>query len=362
MKQILCLSMEPWSGSPGRTQQLICRIKDAQILYFSPAAGRLDRSFRQKGRRVRPNIAVFTLPPLLLPTEERFGRLFRMGQHRLSRFVAGQAARARFQEPLLWVTSPLHVHLLDHLDYGGLVYDCGREWDELPPAWEGALAQAADVVFAASSQLAERLAPCSSNIALLPNGVNHPMFCREGLPVPPELRGLRGPVLGYTGALWRDLDVTPVIRAALERPDWYFVFVGRDEGSPFRADLEELPNVLLLGRRPPVELPDYLGRFDVCLHLLRRRDDDSDIIPPRFYEYLSTGKPIVSMLFEDQVEPFPDVIYNAHTPQEFSRLCGRALEEQGDWARRRRLDYGAAGAWSRRADQVARILESIGLY
>ena len=79
MKQILCLSMEPWSGSPGRTQQLICRIKDAQILYFSPAAGRLDRSFRQKGRRVRPNIAVFTLPPLLLPTEERFGRLFRMG-------------------------------------------------------------------------------------------------------------------------------------------------------------------------------------------------------------------------------------------------------------------------------------------
>ena len=68
------------------------------------------------------------------------------------------------------------------------------------------------------------------------------------------------------------------------------------------------------------------------------------------------------MLFADQVEPFPDVIYNAHPPQEFSRLCGRALEEQGDWARQRRQDYGAASAWSRRADQVARILETIGLY
>ena len=67
MKQILCLATEPWSDSPGRTQQLICRIKDAQILYFAPAAGPRDRSFRQKGRRVRPNITVFTLPPLLLP-------------------------------------------------------------------------------------------------------------------------------------------------------------------------------------------------------------------------------------------------------------------------------------------------------
>ena len=143
MKQILCLATEPWSDSPGRTQQLICRIKDAQILYFAPAAGPRDRSFRQKGRRVRPNITVFTLPPLLLPPEERFGGLFRMGQRRLGRFVAEQAARARFREPLLWVTSPLHVHLLDHLDYGSLVYDCPslqqiREYSEaeLDTLWD----------------------------------------------------------------------------------------------------------------------------------------------------------------------------------------------------------------------------------
>ena len=28
MKQILCLSNEPWSSSPGRTQQLISRLRD----------------------------------------------------------------------------------------------------------------------------------------------------------------------------------------------------------------------------------------------------------------------------------------------------------------------------------------------
>ncbi len=359
MKQYICLSNAPWQAVPTRTQQLMTRLKNAQVLFFEPPGEGSGR--RGPGRKMRPGLTVYPLPPVLA-VEERHRYLFRLNQQRLAKFIEKCMDRHRFREPVLWCTSPEHVHLLDRLPCQGVVYDCDRDWSHLPIRWESDLALSADVIFAASQGLADHLAPCNDNIALLPNGVNHPMFCREGLPVPPELRGLRGPVLGYTGALWRDLDVTPVIRAALERPDWYFVFVGRDEGSPFRADLEELPNVLLLGRRPPVELPDYLGRFDVCLHLLRRRDDDSDIIPPRFYEYLSTGKPIVSMLFEDQVEPFPDVVYGAHTSEEFVRLCARALAEAGDWARRRRRDYGAAAAWSERAGEVARILEAIGLY
>ena len=87
-----------------------------------------------------------------------------------------------------------------------------------------------------------------------------------------------------------------------------------DEKNPLFPLLREFPNVAFTGFKPLVDLPDYLGRFDVCLDFLRRRDVGSDIIPCRIYEYLSTGKPIVSMLYEDQVEEFPDVIYGAHTP------------------------------------------------
>ena len=45
VKQILCLSNQPWSTSPGRTQQLISRLRDTQILYFCPASGRTDRAW-----------------------------------------------------------------------------------------------------------------------------------------------------------------------------------------------------------------------------------------------------------------------------------------------------------------------------
>lgn len=186
MKQIVCLSNEAWSHSPGRTQQLITRLKHTQVLFFSPSGSWREIRFRAKGRAVKPNITVYPLPPILLPADERYGPLFRLEQLRLARFIAGRMEEHRFRSPLLWCACPEQVHLLDRLDYDGLIYDCDREWDDLPPAWEGSLASAADVVFAASPELAERLSPCSGNIALLPNGVTYPLFSRIAAPSRPR--------------------------------------------------------------------------------------------------------------------------------------------------------------------------------
>ena len=218
------------------------------------------------------------------------------------------------------------------------------------------------MVFAASPGLVDRLSPCNANIALLPNGVNFPMFSRAGGEVPPELRDVRGPVLGWVGAIDAGLDLAPVEYAAGEHPEWTFVLLGRVRDNPRLGYLEDLGNVRLLGRRPSVEVPDYVGRFDVCLDLRRQDRSFSDIIPRRIYEYLSTGKPIVTYLLPDQVEEFPDVIYGAHSLTEYCRLCERALAEDPTWVGPRRRDYGAAAAWSNRALVVQRILGTIGLF
>ena len=362
MKQILCLAEEPWSSSPGRTQQLISRLREAQILYFSPARGRGDRAFRQKGTKVRPNVTAYTLPPLLLPEEVRYSRLFRADRARLGRFVAEKAARHRFSAPLLWTTSPQHVHLLDCLEYGGLVYDCDREWEGLPPDWEGSLAGAADLVFAASPQLRERLSPCSANIALLPNGVNYPLFSAQtASPRPDPLPGVSGPVLGRAGTLWADLDLSPLLAAALERPDWTFLLLGRAEDNPLLPRLRRLPNVILPGPRPLSQVPDWLYRCDVLVDFLRLDRPYDDVIPSRLYEALSTGKPVVSMLWPDQVEQFPDVVYSAHSDREFIRCCQHAMGEARNFASLRRQAHASAAAWSNRAGQAARILATAGL-
>lgn len=357
MRQILCLASDPWRGAPTRTQQLMTRMKGAQVLYFEPPG----RKFREGGRKVRPGLTVYTLPPVL-EAEERHRFLFRRHYRKLGRFILRQMERQRVREPLLWCTGPEHVHLLEEIPHRGLVYDCDRDWPDLPPLWESDLALAADVIFAASEGLVHHLAPCNDNIALLPNGVSYPMFTRPPAEVPSPLRGLNGPVVGCVGRVWEDLDLAPVLAAAQAMPGCTFIFLGRREDNLMARRLERLPNIRFVGSCPAVEVPDYLARFDVCINLLRRSERGGDIIPSRVYEYLASGKPIVSMFWPEQVEHFPDVIYGAHSPEEFARLCRRALEEGDGWARSRRREHGAAAAWSARAEEVEKILRAIGLY
>lgn len=357
MKQILCLSAQPWSTVPTRTQQLMTRLKDAKILFLDPPS----RNYRKPGRKVRPGLTVYALPPAPEAGEDQ--RLLRfVRDRRLARYILRLMDLHRFREPLLWCTAPEQVHLLDAIPHQGLVYDCFQDWLDTPPEWESDLALAADVVFAASEGLADHLSPCSDNIALLPNGVSYPMFSRGSAECPEPLSRLTGPVLGFTGTIWEDLDLTPVYQAARAMPRCTFVFVGRREYNPLLNRLEALPNVRMVGRQLPVEIPDYLARFDVCLHLLRRSDYGGDVVPARIYEYLASGKPIVAMVYPDHVEHFPDVIYAAHSPGEFVRLCQHALEEREGWPAQRRREHGAAASWSNRAGQVIQILSANGLY
>ena len=362
MKQILCISNQPWSSSPGRTQQLLSRLRDTQILYFSPAAGRNDRSWKENGRKVRPNVTVYTLPPLLLGLGEQYGPLFRAERRRQSTFVHQKAARHRFHSPMLWVTAPEHVHMLDDLSYDGLVYDCDREWDDTPPHWEGTLAHAADIVFTASPTLSERLAPCSANIALLPNGVNYPLFSKQnGPPVRDILPYVSGPVFGWAGTIDSELDLSPVLSAARECPGWTFLLLGRREDNPLLNRLQHQPNVVFAGPCSLNEVPDWLFRCDVLLDLLHQDRSDDGVVSTRIYEYLSTGKPVVSMLWPDQVELFPDVVYGAYSEREFISMCRSALEEAPGFVSQRRQNYGSAASWSNRAGEVLRILSTAGL-
>ena len=358
MKQIVCLSRTPWSSRPTRTQQLMTRLSGADVLFFEPPGPKPDT----KGRKMRPNIMVYQLPRMM----EFAGRTAAVSRHnhrKIASCIERAMARHRFREPLLWCTTPANVYQLDYLAYRGLVYDCQRYWSDLPVDWEGELAAAADVCFAASEGLVDRLAPCNDNVALLPNGVNYPLFCRESLDTPPELTGLEGrPVLGFVGTLCADLNVNPLLLAADAHPEWTLLLVGPVEPSNYLPLLQARKNILILGKRPLVELPDYLARCSLCFHLLRQREEDSDVIPARIYEYLAAGKPVVSMLWKHQPEEFPDVIRPARSAEEFVRQCEAALAEDPAQLLRRRRDYGAAAAWEARAEEVKRILAANTLY
>lgn len=362
LKEIICLANEPWSQTPERTQQLLSRIRDVNILYFVPPHASHDLSWKKSGRKVKPNIIVYALPPNLI-SEVFFPSIYPLGEKRLGRFIAQKARKHHFRAPLLWLTCPKQLHLLNELSYRSLVYDRCQEWEDLPAAWEERLAQQADVVFTVSPQLKEQLAPFSSNIAIVPNGVNFPLFSgQNNTKVHPRVVGLSDPVLGWSGTIYEDLDLSPLLYATQTCPRWTFLLIGsKSEHNPWLSRLSRCKNVVLIPPCSLMEVPEYLSKCSVLLNFLRTSQSCDDVIPRRIYEYLSTGKPVVSMLWPDQVEYFPDVIYGANSPEEFVHLCAQALEEDPRWLSQRRRNHGAAASWTNRAAEVSRILSVSGL-
>ena len=358
MKQIICLSHTPWSSlRPTRTQQLLTRVDDAKILFFEPP-GRGSKGTKD-GLRVRSNITVYSLPSLFFPRVDA-PFVHRTNQKRIRAYIKKLMEKHRFRSPILWCTTPENALMIEQLPYRCLVYDCHREWDEFPLELESDLTLAADVVFAASKGLKERLAPCNVNIAIIPNAVTPRMFLRSDLSAPASVSSLSRPLFARVGDLHADLEVEPLIYTAQRRPEWTFLLIGRVT-QPLVQRLSSLRNVVLLGEVPAVELPDYLSGCDVLFDLIQTRNRGSDILSSRIFEYLATGKPIVSMIEPDRVEVFPDVIYTAYDSNGFLRRCQAALEEKGNYTAQRRLDYARQSSWNDRAREIDRILEDTGL-
>jgi hypothetical protein len=336
----------------------LTRLDNAQILFFEPPSRSNQKA--QDGLRVRSNVYVYSLPPFLWRNLDQ-ALVRRRNQNRITRYIEKVMSKHHFREPVLWCTTPENVFMVDQLAYRCLVYDCHQEWDHFPLEWESELTIAADVVFAASDGLKKRLTPCSDNIALLPNGVTPRMFLRDDLTPPDAVVNLHPPILARVGDLTSDLELDPLVYAAQSRPLWTFLLIGR-VGQAAAQVLDPLPNVVTVGPVPTVELPDYLSGCQVLFDLIRARRRGSDVVPSRIYEYLATGKPIVTMIEPEQTEPFPDIIYTAYDNNGFLRRCQTALSEQDSSLQSRRLEWAQIASWSNRANEIVRILSDTGLF
>ena len=186
--------------------------------------------------------------------------------------------------------------LLDDLS----IYDASEEGLPLErrvAAHHPHVMQAADIVTVSNEVLEQRHRVERGDLILVPNGVDPDRFS-ERRPRPADLPQADpdSPMIGYHGAVaeWFDFDLLTAVATA--RPDWRFVLLGPvDPTVTARAsDLEELPNVLLLGERPSGEVPAYVQAFDVGAIWFQVNTMTEGVTPLKMYEYLAAGVPCVS--------------------------------------------------------------------
>ena len=262
---------------------------------------------------------------------------------------------------MLWCSSPLHAQFLDELAYRGVVYDCHRFWSDEFLDWESDLTRHAEVVFAASFGIVKRLSPCNDNIALLPNGVNPVLFQQKQHAVPPALADLPGTrVLGRVGRVDSQVDLEPLLYAARHRPEWTFVLMG-PVTRPGAEQLQGQENIVLTGPVNPLDVPDCLYRCDLLFDLPRRNRPGGDVASSRVYEYLATGRPVVTVVEPGLPDPIPELVATAYDGPGFLRRCKSAFGEDPSLPRRRR-ELARQSSWANRAAQVSSILEATGLF
>lgn len=353
-KQIVCIGTSPWGALPHRTQQLMTHMKGVQILYFSPPHEGGGQSSPQK-KKVRSNIRLYVLPkdvekPLNSPM------FFSLRQKRLAQFITRMMAKHHVRNPLLWVTHPSQEEITCYLNYSTLVYDFFESCREEHEYAQECLFRKADLIFTASPSLKKKAREHNRNVALLENGVDYPLFEEASLFSKVDPREIS---LGFAGVIDYDLDLSPLVYMAEERPTWKFLLLGPcPHGNPYLDVLKSFENVIFYGEHSRLVVPEFLLSCHILMDFRYENRGVNDINSIRLYEFFATGRPIVTQMWEDEVERFPDVVYISHTPEEYLNNCHVALSEPGVTIANRRKKYAKAGAWSKRADKILQVLST----
>lgn len=378
--KIVCLSTTNFHPLPTRKQNVMTRLRNADILYFDPPVSYIapikdkrctKRLFArwEKADRPQENLTVYQLPPVL-PFYNQHRWVNHLNQKRQAAFIKKKMQEHGFgADTILWCYSPSACDIVQHIPHQKLVYDCvdrhsaykGHIDAGVVDGMERELAGHADMVFSTAIGLHETLQKYNTNAQMIPNGAAYEVFSRvqtekESLPCPKEMKTLPHPIYGFVGMLQECIDYALIEALAKAQSNATIFLIGRTLPGVNLDHLKKYPNIIFHGLVPQPELPAYIAQFDVCLNVFRAGALSKDVSPLKFYEYLATGKPIVSTREPLQVSDFSDVVYIADSQTGFLEKCREAAAENDPEKAEKRLAYGKACSWSERVRQMEQTL------
>ncbi|RDV16689.1 glycosyltransferase family 1 protein [Pontibacter diazotrophicus] len=242
-------------------------------------------------------------------------------------------------------------------------YTIGMDyWKKHGVELEPRLMQKSDAVVCNSHDFVKRAKLYNPNSFYIGNGFNLEQYNnKEDFPVPDDLKGIPGPIVGYVGALITlRLDLDMMIGMAEARPDLSFVLIGWEDEAFEKSSLHTLSNVYFLGKKHTKDVPAYIKHFDVCINPQVLNEITSGNFPLKIVEYLAMGKPVVATTTPTMQEIFGRHTYLADSTNNFLEQIDRALrEEQLSSGIQYRRDFAANFSWKNVASALIKSIESI---
>jgi glycosyltransferase involved in cell wall biosynthesis len=332
---------------------------------FFPRVTRKLRSYSKLARATQEGITVVS--PAVVPF---FGSgAARAVNQRLLEAQIGTLARTRgLTDPILWIAIPTAVEMVGRLNESLVVYHVSDKYDAntMDHAVDPALIrrlheraiESADIIFYSSRKLFEEASLGRERSHLLEQAVDFEHWSRVQtgeLPVASAVVSISRPRLGYFGAIepWL-VDQELIRRAARERPEWQWIFIGNKSRG---MEIEALPNTHFLPAVAYEDLPNYAAGFDVCV---LPWDTDTAFTSYgsaiKVREYLATGKPVVIAPLPEY-ESMRDVLRIARSREDFLALVEDALRESDPQASGKRQAAVKDGTWDARAEWVSGLID-----
>lgn len=377
-KNIVCFAKD-WSEDPTSCNHVLMELsKENKVLWLNSISTRspnlssgrdLGKIFKKLGgflkgaQKINERMWVYT--PIALPFHHHpvavaFNKIWlRLTIFFLTLFLGMRG----FQ---LWTFVPTSEEYVGQMGEDLLVYYCTDNWSSFSSVdgdkigkMVNRLARKADIVFATSTPLVEKLRPNNPETHLAAHGVNHSLFARAveaSAPVPDDLEALQKPVLGFYGLIEDWLDQDLLVRLATRHPEWSIALVGRTCVDVSR--LQALPNVHFLGRKPHAELPLYCKGFSVGLIPHQVNELTHHMNPIKLREYLSAGLPVVSTALPE-VRQYGEHCLIAESYDEFERDIETILARDTPELRRKRSEDMQWETWENKVADLSSKVELV---
>ncbi len=377
---IICLSSVPWDYLKISNQQTMKRLsRDNRVLFidrnmslagwiFDRVKAREYQALRRKGvRKLTDNLYIFT-PPFALPWASKSVLVNRINMLLTRISLKPIRKQLGFRNPIYYSYLPQGHFLAGKLSEKLICYEVIDEYSAFPHVsgrltriLEDKMLAKSDLVFAISPNLHRNRIGRNPETHLVPIGAEVEYFARsrrDDLARPEDMEGIPAPVIGYFGGIDSRFDVELYKFLSRSLPECSFVLVGPVKEQSVSEELASLPNVYFLGPKPYEALPAYLKYFDISTLPYLMTPFTENIFPNKIFEYLSSGKPVVStpipaLLYLDK----EGVIDCVEGHREFLARIQKALkEEEGDTVRAERIKVAEKNTWDARVEIIAGLI------
>lgn len=323
-----------------------------EVIWLCPSPQKHDLKVTQLANGVQE----WTVQDIMPQKIFRFGRyidLFYRGKLRtLLAHLRLYKDHCRF---FLWYTFPGFPELINGFPWDKIIYDCSDLWaspigggssfvsrlrQRIIAGAERKIINGADIIFCTSDDLRKRVIQLAGekradHVHTFENGVEFQLFTKKDRAEGVIPDNFSDTVVGYIGGIKPKLDFELIRKAAIEKREWLFLFVGPD-GTGKDSDFQQLSheqNVLWTGSVSPEKVPEYMNLIDIGIMPYKQSPYNGAVFPLKLFEFLAAGKPVIGLNLPSTQKYAREGVYDhleTNDPDVFVHACEQMARVETD--------------------------------